>query len=284
MYLLNLTKKKASFNEEIDKGTHLAKAAFESAENQFQKSIFGKCMRLAVTENTIFRKMISGWPLISPLTRKWISSLIFTSIHFRVCKTQREGEKKQKTQHESERERTKKKQSKNTTANERDQVRMRSSQRTRSMPTSEIKCESSDRSSHPELRSSQRARERTRANDPQTDTDLPHTGHAELCQTITAPNAADPRLVTAQTHTDPDQGTRSSSASRSPVQAFRSPSQTQTHGEFFGTGWPPHTHLTSDPHVRSTHSLTSDPLTSPVQPILPIRSLKYIYIYMYIFI
>ena len=40
-------------------------------------------MRLAVTENIIFRKMISGWPQISPLTRKWISPLIFTSIHFR---------------------------------------------------------------------------------------------------------------------------------------------------------------------------------------------------------
>ena len=40
-------------------------------------------MRLAVTENIIFREMISGWPQISPLTRKWISPLIFTSIHFR---------------------------------------------------------------------------------------------------------------------------------------------------------------------------------------------------------
>ena len=40
-------------------------------------------MHLAVTENIIFRKMISGWPQISPLTRKWISPLIFTSIHFR---------------------------------------------------------------------------------------------------------------------------------------------------------------------------------------------------------
>ena len=31
------------------------------------------------------------------------------------------------------------------------------------------------------------------SSDPATDTDLPHAGHAELSQTITAPNAADPR-------------------------------------------------------------------------------------------
>ena len=49
-------------------------------------------MRLAVTENIIFRKMISGWPQISPLTRKWISPLIFTSIHFRK-KRERERER-----------------------------------------------------------------------------------------------------------------------------------------------------------------------------------------------
>ena len=35
------------------------KAVFESGENQFQKSIFRKCMRLAVTENIIFWKMTS---------------------------------------------------------------------------------------------------------------------------------------------------------------------------------------------------------------------------------
>ena len=49
-------------------------------------------MRLAVTENIIFRKMISGWPQISLLTQKWISPLIFTSIHFRK---EREREKRE---------------------------------------------------------------------------------------------------------------------------------------------------------------------------------------------
>ena len=49
-------------------------------------------MRLTVTENIIFRKMISDWPQISPLTRKWISPLIFTSIHFRK-KRERERER-----------------------------------------------------------------------------------------------------------------------------------------------------------------------------------------------
>ena len=53
-------------------------------------------MRLAVTENIIFRKMISGWPQISPLTRKWISPLIFTSIHFRK-ERERERERERET-------------------------------------------------------------------------------------------------------------------------------------------------------------------------------------------
>ena len=69
-----------------------------------------------------------------------------------------------------------------------------------------------EREKERELRSSQRVRERTKApiqpprapiqptserknesSDPATDTDLPHASHAELSQTITVPNAADPR-------------------------------------------------------------------------------------------
>ena len=34
---------------------------------------------------------------------------------------------------------------------------------------------------------------KNQSSDPATDIDLPHAGHAELSQTITAPNAADPR-------------------------------------------------------------------------------------------
>ena len=61
-------------------------------------------MCLAVTENIIFRKMISGWPLISPLTRKWISPLIFTSKDFRK-KRERERERERESARERERER-----------------------------------------------------------------------------------------------------------------------------------------------------------------------------------
>ena len=69
-----------------------------------------------------------------------------------------------------------------------------------------------EREKERELRSSQRVRERTKpliqpprasiqptserkneSSDPATDTDLSHAGHVELSQTITAPNAADPR-------------------------------------------------------------------------------------------
>ena len=118
---------------------------------------------------------------------------------------------------------------------------------------------------------------------------------------ITEPNDADPRWVRAQTDTDPDQRTRSNSASRSPVQPVRSSSQTQTHGEFFETGWTfytfdPHTHLTSDPHTSNPHThLTSDPhislihipsnLDMPKSTTHPPGSDLYIlYMYIYIYI
>ena len=58
-------------------------------------------MCLAVTENIIFRKMISGWPQISPLSRKWISPLIFTSIHFRK-KRERESARAREEKIQSE--------------------------------------------------------------------------------------------------------------------------------------------------------------------------------------
>ena len=133
-------------------------------------------------------------------------SLQFISV---ACKMQREGEKKQKTQHASERERTKKKQSKQERARERTTSERKNDfqpPRAPIRPTSErtnaFSQPNRDRSSNPELRSGQRARERTISSNqtaidlPHTghaDTDLPHTGHAELCQTTTAPNAADPR-------------------------------------------------------------------------------------------
>ena len=84
------TKWMSSSVHKLDK--FITKAAFELGENQFQKSFSGKSMCLAVTENTIFRKMISGWPLISPLTRKSFTPLIFTSNYFR---REREREKRE---------------------------------------------------------------------------------------------------------------------------------------------------------------------------------------------
>ena len=57
--------------------------AFVLGENDFLKSFSSFSACLAVTENIIFRKMTSGWPIFSPLTRKSDSPLIFTSNNFR---------------------------------------------------------------------------------------------------------------------------------------------------------------------------------------------------------
>ena len=60
---------------------------------------------LVATENKIFRKSSSCWPKFTPLTRKWIYTLIFTSIHFRK-ERERERER-EKREPRSERERKK---------------------------------------------------------------------------------------------------------------------------------------------------------------------------------
>ena len=57
---------------------------FELGENRFQKSFSVKPTCLAVTENDIFRKMTSGWPIFSALTRKWFSPLL-CPIPFLLC-------------------------------------------------------------------------------------------------------------------------------------------------------------------------------------------------------
>ena len=77
-------------------------------ENDFRKSFspFSAC--LVATENTIFWKCNFCWPEFTPLTRKWIYALIFTSIHFRVTlhaqkhreNERRETRKWQRTQRE----------------------------------------------------------------------------------------------------------------------------------------------------------------------------------------
>ena len=76
----------------------MPKGAFVLGENDFRKSFspFSAC--LVATENTIFRKLYSCWPEFTPLTRKWIYALIFTSIHFRVtlhAQQHRENERRE---------------------------------------------------------------------------------------------------------------------------------------------------------------------------------------------
>ena len=70
------------------------KGAFVLGENDFRKSFSPKSACLSVTENDIFRKMTSGWPIFSPLTRKWFCTLIFPLNHFRK-KRERERERRE---------------------------------------------------------------------------------------------------------------------------------------------------------------------------------------------
>ena len=68
----------------------------------FLKSFSPKPACLVATENKIFRKSSSCWPKFTSLTRKWIYTLIFTSIYFR-----REREREREREPRSEREREK---------------------------------------------------------------------------------------------------------------------------------------------------------------------------------
>ena len=83
----------------------MIKGAFVLGENDFKKSFSPFSVCLAVTENDIFQKMTSGWPVFSPLTRKWFSPLIFTSKHFRK-KKERERERESARARERRRNRT----------------------------------------------------------------------------------------------------------------------------------------------------------------------------------
>ena len=77
------------------------KAAFVLGENDFRKSFspFSAC--LVATENTIFWKLHSCWPKFTPLTRKWIYVLIFTSIHFRVTLHAQQHREKREAKHKT---------------------------------------------------------------------------------------------------------------------------------------------------------------------------------------
>ena len=86
----------------IFKNKIVIKAVFVLGENHFRKSFSPKPACLAITENDIFWKMTSSWPIFSPLTRKWFSPLIFTSKHFRK-ERERERERESPDQRESER-------------------------------------------------------------------------------------------------------------------------------------------------------------------------------------
>ena len=81
------------------------KGAFVLGKNDFRKSFSPKPACLAATENEIFQKFTSCWPKFTPLTWKWIYTLIFTSIHFRK-ERERERER-EKREPRSERERKK---------------------------------------------------------------------------------------------------------------------------------------------------------------------------------
>ena len=74
----------------------VTKGAFVLGENDFRKSFspFSAC--LVATENTIFRKLYSCWPEFTPLIRKWIYTLIFTSIHFRVTQNAQQHREKER--------------------------------------------------------------------------------------------------------------------------------------------------------------------------------------------
>ena len=62
----------------------------------FLKSFSPKPACLVATKNKIFRISSSCWPKFTPLTRKWIYTLIFTSIHF-----WKKGERERERERES---------------------------------------------------------------------------------------------------------------------------------------------------------------------------------------
>ena len=107
----------------------------------------------------------------------------FTSIHFRVThNTERARERTQrkpktKTNTERARERTQREREKERT--------LRPSQRVRERAKAPIQL--------PRAPIQQTSERKNESSDPAIDIDLPHAGDTEFSQTITAPNAADPR-------------------------------------------------------------------------------------------
>ena len=80
-----------------------SKAVFVLGENHFRKSFSPKPACLAATENEIFQKFTSCWPKFTPLTRKWIYTLIFTSIHFWKERERERGREKRESPDRRER-------------------------------------------------------------------------------------------------------------------------------------------------------------------------------------
>ena len=79
------------------------KGAFVLGKNDFRKSFSPKPVCLAATENETFQKFTSCWPKFTPLTRKWIYTLIFTSIHFRKERERERGREKRESPDRRER-------------------------------------------------------------------------------------------------------------------------------------------------------------------------------------
>ena len=79
------------------------KGTFVLGKNDFRKSFSPKPACLAATENEIFQKFTSCWPKFTPLTRKWIYTLIFTSIHFWKERERERGREKRESPDRRER-------------------------------------------------------------------------------------------------------------------------------------------------------------------------------------
>ena len=270
------------------------KAAFVLGENDFRKSFspFSAC--LVATENTIFRKLHSYWPKFTPLTRKWIYVLIFTSIHFRVTLHAQQHREKREAKHKTNAH----------TATQRAPIHAqqhREKERTSSDPhfISPIHSDPRTREVRSTHSNTERNRERaptqaTRApiqSDPRT-RELRSTNQREQApiherstnQRERAP-IHEPELRSMNQRSDPRTSApihkpslwltnelRSSSTKRTPVQPLRSPSQTLITVSFPSPVHRPHTHLTSDPHMSDPHTHLTGPISA------------FIYLFIYLFI
>ena len=215
-------------------------------------------MRLAVTENIIFWKLISCWPKFSLWPRKWISAFIFTSIHFRGLAKRRDRERKNRKHNTRAREKEQKK-----------TIEEHNSQRARSSARAPI---------DPATQSSDPANEREKEREP----------------TIHKPRSIQPPRAPIQpTKHRKNESQRSTNRHRSTShrsrRALPDDHRAKRRRPTVSDSSNSHRSATHSPHLRPTrpiHTLThlrSTHLTGLAHPLDPISEI-YIYIYMYIFI